>query len=142
MVAMAIMLNSDDKEQNEHLNYARELILSFVKKCQKVYGKAFTVYNVHSLCHLPDDVEHFCCSLNDVSSFPFENYLQTLKRMVRQSKNPIVQVVKRLTELEKAKSSRVTKERYTRVSTTTRDGCFILENDTFVFVRESIKMAL
>jgi len=45
----------------------------FVEKSEEFYGKTFAVYNVHSLTHLPDDVEHFKGSLNNVSSFPFEN---------------------------------------------------------------------
>lgn len=137
MVAMAIFLNSNDEVRNQYLNYARDLMMSFVKKCQRVYGDAFTVYNVHSLIHLADDVEYFGCSLNDISSFPFENYLQRLKRMVRQSRNPIAQVAKRLTELEKTtKSYRANKVTYTRISSTTRDGCFLLQNEDFAFVKD------
>jgi len=29
----------------------------FVEKSEEFYGKTFAVYNVHSLTHLPDDVE-------------------------------------------------------------------------------------
>ncbi len=136
-VIMSILLNSDDVLRNEYLGYARDLTVYFVEKSEEFYGKTFAVYNVHSLTHLPDDVKHFQCSLNNVSSFPFENYLQTLKKMVRQSRNPIAQVAKRLTELEKStKHRRVAKETFTRVSTTLRDGCFLLDNEDFAFVKE------
>ena len=40
------------------------------------------VYNVHNLLHLSRDVKVFNCSLNHISAFPFENYLQKLKRLV------------------------------------------------------------
>ena len=96
----------------------------------------FTVYNVHSLIHLSSDVEHFKCSLNDVSAFPFENYLQTLKKSVRQSQNPIAQVTKRLTELEKSRFKCVVKNKFPRISTTPKDGCFLLKNNDFAFVKE------
>ncbi len=79
-VIMSILLNSDDVLRNEYLGYARDLTVYFVEKSEEFYGKTFAVYNVHSLTHLPDDVKHFQCSLNNVSSFPFENYLQTLKK--------------------------------------------------------------
>ncbi|KAL0150376.1 hypothetical protein M9458_054193, partial [Cirrhinus mrigala] len=137
MVAMSILLNSDDAEREEHLDYVRELLMYYVRKCEDIYGNTFTVYNVHSLLHLPDDVEHFRCSLNGISGFPFENYLQTLKKMVRQSRNPIAQVAKRLAELEQSTKCRpLTKERFTRVSTRPRDCCFILQNKDYVFVKE------
>lgn len=136
MVVMSILLNSKE-ERDRYLGYARDLAMYFVKKCKRIYGRTFTVYNVHSLIHLPDDVEYFQCPLDDVSSFPFENYLQTLKKMVRQSKNPIAQVTKRLTELEASiKCRHVSKEKFTYVSDTLRDGCFLLENGDFVFIKE------
>jgi len=115
MVGVSVLLNSDDADRKEHLGYARELLLYYVKKSEAIYGKTFAVYNVHSLIHLPDDVEHFNCSLNGISCFPFENYLQTLKKMVRQSRNPIAQVAKRLSELENStKSKPFTKESFTQ----------------------------
>lgn len=118
MVAMSILLNSDDAEHEEHLDYVRQLFMYYVRKCVVICGNTFTVYNVHSLIHLPDDVEHFRCSLNGVLAFPFENYLHTLKKMVRQSRNPIAQFAKHLAELEQStKCRRFTKERFTCIST-------------------------
>jgi len=65
-----------------------------------MYGENFLVYNVHSLLHLGDDVRFFQAPLDEFSAFTFENYLQTLKRLVRSTSNPIVQVVKRVHEYE------------------------------------------
>ena len=138
-VAMSILLNSDDQKRNEYLPYASELLVYFVKKCREIYGNTFAVYNVHSLVHLPADVQNFQCSLNDVSAFPFENYLQTLKRLVKQSRNPIVQVTKRLTELERCSSVQPTcmsTKNYRRISATLKDGCFLLDSNDFAFVKE------
>ena len=44
-----------------------------------IYGSTFTVYNVHNLLHLHEDVSFFNCSLNDVSAFQFKNHLQVIK---------------------------------------------------------------
>ena len=79
-------------------------------------------------------LEGFKCSLNDISAFPFENYLQSIKRKVRNAQNPIAQVTKRLAEQEHAKPT--TKKSHKRyVSAKPRDGCFILEKE-IAFVRE------
>ena len=60
-----------------------------------MYNLMYMLYNLHSLVHLADDVAVYGF-LDQCSGFPFENYLQKLKRFVRSGKNPIAQVVKRL----------------------------------------------
>ncbi|CAC5378361.1 unnamed protein product [Mytilus coruscus] len=44
-------------------------------------------------------------SLDAFSAFPFENFMQRIKRMVRSGKNPIVQIAKRLDEIENVKQA-------------------------------------
>ena len=64
------------------------------------------MYNVHSLLHLCDDVQKYKC-LDNISAFPFENYLQTLKRMVRKKSDIVTQVARRISEKQvKCKTSR------------------------------------
>lgn len=66
---------------------------------RRLYGDEFMVYNVHTMIHLADDVRTFG-SVDNCSAFPFESYLQKLKRMVRSGNNALVQIVKRLGEVD------------------------------------------
>jgi len=51
-------------------------------------------YNVHGLLHISDDYEHFG-SLDNISAFPFKNYLKSLKKMARKHNKPLQNIVKR-----------------------------------------------
>ena len=51
----------------------------FVRKCADIHGKTLVVYKLHALLNTADDLQNYDCSLNEISSFPFENHLQTLK---------------------------------------------------------------
>ena len=132
------MLDSDDQRRAAYLDYASELIRHFVSSCPVLYGKTFNVYNVHGLLHIPEDVSHFKCSLNDISCFPFENHLQQLKKLVRTGRNPLAQVSKRMFEFEHAQrnpNAQVEARPKMYISTRRRDSCFLLE-DGFAFVQE------
>jgi len=95
-VSVSILLSSNSHWRTSLLNYASKLIHYFVFNCERLYGKNFVVYNIHSLLHVADDVRYFDASLNDISAFRYENYLQTLKRLIRGASNPLIQVSKRL----------------------------------------------
>ncbi|XP_063061794.1 uncharacterized protein si:dkey-242h9.3 isoform X6 [Engraulis encrasicolus] len=134
-VAMSILLESDDKIRNAYLQYARDLIKHFITCCDLLYGKTFSVYNVHGLSHLHEDASHFNCSLNDISCFPFENYLQQVKKDVRSGRNPLEQVTRRLTEREHSAVKNHKTRPQVFISAKERDSCFLLENDRFAFVQ-------
>lgn len=76
---------------------ARQLLVEFVKEMGTLYSREFYVYNVHSLIHLVDDAERFG-GLDSISAFKFENYMQSLKKMVRSHKNELSQVIRRVHE--------------------------------------------
>ena len=137
-VAMSIMLESDDSTRNAYLPYAKELIQHFVTCCPSptLYGKTFPVYNVHGLIHLHEDVSHFNCSLNDISCFPFENYLQKIKKHVRSGLSPLEQVTRRLSEIEQSGLNTSKLLPKAVVSVKEKDCCFLLKDDRFAFVRQ------
>lgn len=133
-IAISIMLDMNTAKQSSYLQYARELITHFVNNCKSLCGDTFVVYNVHNLLHLPDDVEYFQVSLNEILCFPFENFMQKLKRLVRSAQNPIAQVVKRLTELKYFDQKQPCDWRYMHISTKLKDSCFMLKDNNYAFV--------
>ena len=83
-----------------HNDYARQLLNLFVEECQAIYGAYFLSFNVHNLIHSCDDVMRFG-PLPNFSAYPFENYLFSLKRLLRKSHQALQQVVKRLLKIIK-----------------------------------------
>lgn len=88
-VAMRIFLSPN---YEQYVEFARKLLVYFVKSFEQIYGSEFISYNFHSLIHLPDDYNRFgpldCCS-----AFPFENFMKELKNMLRKNEKPLQQVV-------------------------------------------------
>lgn len=80
---MRILLS--DNNQNL-LYYTRDLLKYFVKSFQYLYGAHFISHNVHGILHLCDDYERYG-PLDTCSTFPFENYMKVLKKMLHKMKN-------------------------------------------------------
>jgi hypothetical protein len=135
--AFAILLDPVDVSRQHYLEFSRQLLIRFVDSSSRVYGPTFPVHNVHSLIHLPDDAANYSCSLDDLNCFPFENCLQGLKKIVRNSKNPIAQIIKRIVE----RTSNAPPEYFlkssdfSKVSTNQRDACFAV-GEEFVFLKQ------
>ena len=122
-LAMRIFLDENVAIRNEFLNYAKELLQYFVSKCDHLYGRTFTVYNVHNLIHIWEDSKNSKTSLDNISSFPFENYMQTIKKFVRKPQNPLSQIVKRVSELEALAMTETSKKKmFTKISVTDKDN--------------------
>jgi hypothetical protein len=105
-----------------HKDHAKQLEY-FVEQGKLLYGDEFLVYNVHSMIHLADVVEEFG-SLDACSSFPSENYMQKLKRLVRSGRNPIAQIEKRMSEY----SGTVEQTDEASISLKTPDNAFQLDD--------------
>ncbi|KAM0735062.1 hypothetical protein ACS0PU_011175 [Formica fusca] len=99
MIFHVIIRIMSSKVLHEYLSYAQELILFFIEMFIKLYGTHNVSHNVHNLIHLVEDVRKFG-SLDNFSAFKFENYMQTLKKLLRKSEKPLQQVVRRCTEKE------------------------------------------
>ena len=79
-VSMSIMLNSCNKYRGFYLDFPRQLLKYFVKNASRFYGPNFSLYNVHALLHIYDDVRNFSCLLNDLSTFKFENFKDNVEK--------------------------------------------------------------
>ena len=78
----------------------RNCLKTFLNHFGATYGSDQRIANVHSLSHLPSHVRRFGV-LDNFSSFPYENYLQTIKRLIRKRNYPLQQVIRRLSEQSK-----------------------------------------
>jgi len=78
-IAMRILVDSRSDFRATHMQYCRDLIMYFVDNSEEFYGERFQVYNVH----LPDDIQLFNKSLDEILAFPYENHQKTIKKYVK-----------------------------------------------------------
>ena len=81
----------------------KQILRNFFVNARRLLGKEFISYNVHSLVHLHDDYRRYG-NLNDVSTFPFENYLGVLKRKVMGTNKVFAQVTTHALRLNELKT--------------------------------------
>lgn len=72
------------------------MIEHFICPSIKIYDPDFVSHNIHNLLHLSDCVKLYG-SLDNFSVFPFENYMQQLKK-VRKSAQSLQQIIRRIIE--------------------------------------------
>lgn len=77
--------------------YAKDLLIYFVKTCQHLYGEEFMIYNIHNLIHLSNDIAKFG-NLDSFSSFPFESFLFSIKKQLKKGDKPLQQLFNRIVE--------------------------------------------
>ena len=130
-VAITLLLKKN--VEKSQLLFATDLLQWFVKNAVHVYGPTFTVYNVHGLSHLGDDVLNFGADLNQISAFKFENFMQKMKKCVRSSKNPVAQVVKRTEEVKSCNKLK-TNDKTMKIKTTGKDSIFMNEQGDICIV--------
>ena len=82
----------------QYVDYAKELMVFFVKEAKNIYGGGMLSYNMHAMLHVADEAVRYG-SLDEASAFRFENHLYQLKRRVRPGRHPLTQAYNRLCEL-------------------------------------------
>lgn len=93
--AIRILCHLTDYLKNNE--YVKELLFYFVQHYETLYGKNKMIYTIHNLIHLNEDAKQFG-SLDVFSTFPFENYLHSLKNILRKFEKPLPQIHRRLIE--------------------------------------------
>lgn len=78
-------------------DYANALAKHFVKTFSHVFGRGNVSYNVHSFIHLANYCKKYGV-VDNFSAFPFENYLQHLKKILQPGPSPLVQLHNRIIE--------------------------------------------
>jgi len=97
LLFVGIALLCNPKLCEGYCDYASNILITCVENMKVLYGNGMIVYNVHGLVHLADDVRRFGV-LDNFSAFPFENKLQSLKRLVRKPSCILQQIARRLHE--------------------------------------------
>ncbi|XP_075167974.1 uncharacterized protein LOC142240153 [Haematobia irritans] len=88
---IAYRLLSTPKHYGSNIATAEELLNLFVNNFSSIFGKTSTVFNVHSLLHLPQCARTFGVMPN-FSAYCFENFLQELKKRVRNGSKILEQI--------------------------------------------------
>lgn len=128
-VGIRILISPEYVANPRLLNVAQEMLCYFNEMGGHVYSASFNTFNVHGLVHLPCIAQQFG-SIEKVSAWKFENYLHQLKRRIKSGKNPLVQIVKRLSEVP-IKTSVPTP---VRIQTNEPNNCYVLANGNPVVV--------
>jgi len=140
--AMYILLskNANNREWN---NLAKNLLQLFVENSINLYGKEFAVYNVHGLLHIHEDAL-LHGSLDNASTFPFENYMQKLKSFIHSHNFHLEQVAKRILESEEILNDAVFKSfsKGTILHNACKKGnnCFMLNAGIIVVIRKCVEI--
>ncbi|XP_035914982.1 uncharacterized protein LOC118516957 isoform X2 [Anopheles stephensi] len=113
---------------------AGQLLNKFVENFPSVYGRQYMTSNFHNLQHIYDEMLRFG-SLSLISTYPFENHLQFLKRLLRSGWKSLEQAINRLAELDEFKIPKskdacypLISEKKKTISVTVRED-FVLQND-------------
>jgi hypothetical protein len=98
-VSLRILSSVKHIGDEANVHFADELLQYFVKNFGRIYGRCFMSHNIHGLLHIADDVRKFG-TVDTFCAFPFENFMQELKKYVRKSEKPLQQLARRYAELE------------------------------------------
>lgn len=98
MLSLAIRILSCRYHQ-PNMKVAEALLNDYLEGCIDIYGIDSITSNFHAVCHIIDDLKTYNATLVDISTFPNENELGTLKHLVRNGREPLSQIARRVSEL-------------------------------------------
>ena len=104
-VAVTILVSPTLINTEDNIKYAENLLKYFVQHFDEVYGEQYISHNVHNLLHLCNDVRKFGV-LDNFSAFPYENFLGSLKKLLRKSEKPLQQLARRYGEIQRGSFSK------------------------------------
>lgn len=87
-LSVAIRILTDEQLCAPFNAFANSLLLYFVSNYKNIYGDEYMSHNVHNLLHLANDAHSFD-SLDNFSCFKFENYMQKIKKKLKQTGTPL-----------------------------------------------------
>lgn len=99
----AYRLLSCPRNCQKNLSCTQELLEVFVHNFKHIYGEDKISYNIHSLLHITECVRMYG-TVDNFSAYRFENFLQALKKDVRQPTRILQQLHNRNLERNKMKS--------------------------------------
>ena len=139
-LSIAVCMLYNAKLVAKYRSYAHELLSCFVEQARIIYSDKFVAYNVHCLYHMADIAEIYGCLENCVA-YPFENNMSKIKRYVRGTAKPIVQVARRFMEMNRINRSTAegSSLKSKRREIPLKGSCYRMNNGKFCIVHEGRK---
>ena len=115
-------------KRSEYHECATSCLSGFVHQCEALYSKKSLVYNIHCLLHLPYFVKKYG-SIDEFSTFPFENYLSLLKKQTKNASHAFEHTINNVQNLRRncAERSKTQVPRLEYTSTSPDNVC-VTEN--------------
>lgn len=94
-ISIRILLRNSTQSD---IAYSNELLKYCVDNFGELFGVSQITYNVHNLIHLAKNVTDHG-PLDNTSAFPFENFMSSIKRVIRRPNGVLAQIYNRCAEL-------------------------------------------
>lgn len=94
-VAISILCNKNICKEKSHV--AKSMIKEFVEETAEIYGLTHLTFNMHTLTHIPDDVD-LLGDLDNYSAFEFESEMYVIKQLLRKNNQELAQISNRISE--------------------------------------------
>ncbi|VEN57599.1 unnamed protein product [Callosobruchus maculatus] len=98
-LSLAIRILTSPFYYVKYNEYAHSLLVHFVKKFIKLYGKQNATYNVHGLLHLAEDAKNLG-PLDENSCYLYEAFIKIIKKKLHSFNCPLQQCSNRMSELK------------------------------------------